>query len=151
MGIKQEAPVLEFLNLLDANDFRPNLARVAALFASDATYQMSVPAREPLIGRDAILGELERQAGDYKDCQCEILTVVSDERYVITERIDHVTMLHNDLRVSNPLLAIFEIDDDGLIASWKEYWDALSLCARMGVEPAHMQELMGLPSEITTG
>jgi limonene-1,2-epoxide hydrolase len=119
------------LHLLDANDFRPNLNRVSALFAPDATYQINVPAREKLVGRDAIVSELERQAGDYTDCGYEVLTVVSDDRHVITERVDHVTMLHDGTRVSNPLLAIFEVNGDGLIQSWREYWDALSLSLRM--------------------
>jgi limonene-1,2-epoxide hydrolase len=144
MGEAQEAPVLEILHLLDANDFRPNLDRVRALFAEDATYQINVPARGRLIGRDAIAGELERQAGDYQDCVCEILTVVSDDRFVVTERVDHVTMRHDGKRVSNPLLAIFEISDGGLIQGWREYWDALSLSLRMGVDPGRMQQLMGI-------
>jgi limonene-1,2-epoxide hydrolase len=144
MGQAQEAPVLEILHLFDANDFRPNLDRVLALFAEDATYQINVPARDKLVGRDAIVGELNRQAGDYEDCVCEILTVVSNDRFVVTERVDHVTMLHDGKRVSNPLLAIFEINDDGLIQNWREYWDALSLSLRMGVDPGHMQQLMGI-------
>jgi limonene-1,2-epoxide hydrolase len=144
MGAAQEAPVREILSLFDTGDFRPNLDRVAAVFAPHATYQMSVPGRAALVGRDQIVGELARQAGDYKDCYCEILTVVSDDRHVVTERIDHVTMLHDGLRVSNPLLAIFEVTDDGLIVSWREYWDALSLSHRMGVDPVRMQELMGI-------
>jgi limonene-1,2-epoxide hydrolase len=118
VGTAQENPVLEFLSLLDADDFRPNLPQATALLAADATYQINVPARARLIGRDAILGELMRQAGDYTDCECEVLTVVSDDRFVITERVDHVTMIHNGLRVHNPLLAIFEINGDGLIQNW---------------------------------
>ena len=144
MGAAQERSVIEFLSLLDAEDFRPNLPRAAELLAEDATYQINVPAREKLSGRAAILGELTRQAGDYTDCQCEVLTVVSNERCVVTERIDHVTMIRDGLRVHNPLLAIFEINDAGLIQHWREYWDALSLSVRMGVDPAHMQQLMGI-------
>ncbi|MCT1352006.1 MULTISPECIES: nuclear transport factor 2 family protein [Gordonia] len=144
MGSKQEAPVREVLRILDLGDFRPNLERVTALFREDAWYQVGVPARQAIQGRDAIAGELARQADDYKDCVCEVLTVVSDDRYVITERIDHVTMLHNNVRVHNPLLAIFEIDDDGLIVNWREYWDALSLSHRIGVDPERMQQLMGI-------
>ena len=144
MGTVYEAPVLEVLRLFDAGDFRPNLDRISSLFAENASYQMSVPGREPLLGRERIVGELQRQAGDYKDCECEILTVVSAGPYVVTERVDHVTMLHSGLRVHNPLLAIFEVDDDFRIVSWREYWDALSLSLRMGVEPAHMQQLMGM-------
>lgn len=144
MGQAQEKPVLEFLALLDADDFRPNLARATALMAEDATYQINVPAREKLVGRAAILGELERQAGDYTDCECEVLTVVSSDNYVITERVDHVTMRHDGKRVHNPLLAIFEINAAGQIQNWREYWDALSLSVRMGVDPAHMQQLMGI-------
>jgi limonene-1,2-epoxide hydrolase len=151
MGKAQEAPVLEILHLFDANDFRPNLERVLALFAKDATYQINVPARDKLVGRDAIVSELKRQAGDYEDCVCEILTVVSNDRFVVTERVDHVTMLHDGKRVSNPLLAIFEINDDGLIQNWREYWDALSLSVRMGVDPGHMQQLMGITAPGVAG
>lgn len=144
MSDAQEKPAREFLSLLDAEDFRPNLPRAAALLAEDATYQINVPARAKLVGRDAILGELTRQAGDYTDCECEVLTVVSDDRYVVTERVDHVTMIHNGVRVHNPLLAIFEVNGDGMIQNWREYWDALSLSLRMGVDPVHMQQLMGI-------
>ncbi len=144
MTSANEETVLALLSLFDAGDFRPNLDRAMTLFGSDATYQMSVPGREPLRGRDAIVGELTRQAGDYTDCQCELITLVSDERYVVTERIDHVTMRRDGKRVSNPLLAIFELDSENRIVHWREYWDALSLTQRMGVDPAHMLQLMGI-------
>src|SRR5260370_21663903 len=120
MGKAQEAPVLEILHLFDANDFRPNLDRVLALFDEDATYQINVPARDKLVGRDAIVGELTRQAGDYEDCVCEILTVVSNDRFVVTERVDPVAMLNVGKRVWYPLLAIFEINDVGFIMTGLE-------------------------------
>jgi limonene-1,2-epoxide hydrolase len=145
VGAAQEATVRELLSLFDAGDFRPNLDRAMSLFVPDATYQMSVPGREPLKGRDEIVGELTRQAGDYKDCECEVLNILSNDRFVVTERIDHVTMLHDGKRVSNPLLAIFELDENSRIVNWREYWDALSLSQRMGVDAGHMMELMGLP------
>ncbi|WP_261554783.1 nuclear transport factor 2 family protein [Frankia tisae] len=144
MGTRQEAPVRELLRLFDEGDFIGNMDRLLAQFTEDATYQMSVPGREALRGRELIATELARQAGDYSDCVCEILTVVSDDRHVVTERIDHVTMLHDGTRVSNPLLAIFEVNDDGRIVAWREYWDALSLSHRMGVDPGTMLGLMGL-------
>jgi limonene-1,2-epoxide hydrolase len=144
MGKQQEAPVRELLRMFDEGDFVGNMDRLLAQFTEDATYHMSVPGREKLLGREAIATELARQAGDYKDCVCEILTVVSDDRFVVTERIDHVTMLHDGKRVSNPLLAIFEVNDDGKIVNWREYWDALSLSQRMGVDPTTMLGLMGI-------
>ena len=58
MGSKQEAPVREVLRILDLGDFRPNLERVTALFREDAWYQVGVPARQAIQGRDAIAGEL---------------------------------------------------------------------------------------------
>jgi limonene-1,2-epoxide hydrolase len=144
MGAAQEASVLELLDLFHAEDFTPNLERAAALFADDAYYQIQVPSRAPVYGRAAIVAELARQAQDYKDCECEVLCVVSTDRVVVTERVDHVTMLHSGVRVSNPLLALFELNDDGLIVAWREYWDALSLSKRMGVSPEHMAELIGI-------
>jgi limonene-1,2-epoxide hydrolase len=144
MGAAQETRVLELLDLFHAEDFTPNLARAASLFAEDAYYQIQVPSRPPVHGREAIVAELARQALDYNDCECEVLTVVSNDRTVVTERVDHVTMLHNGVRVSNPLLAIFELNEDGLIVAWREYWDALSLCKRMGVSPEQMAQLIGI-------
>ena len=136
--------MLELLRLLGAQDFRPNLGRVAELFAHDAAYQINVPARDQLVGREAIIAELARQAGDFTDLVSELLAIVSDDRRVVTERVDHVTMRHSNERVTTPVLAIFEVDGDGRIRGWREYWDALSLAARMRVDAEHMQRLMGI-------
>lgn len=144
MGSAQEAPVREILRILDEGDFRPNLARVTAMFTEDAWYQVGVPARQAIQGRDAIAAELTRQSSDYRDCVCEILRVVSDDRYVVTERIDHVTMNHNGVRVHNPLLAIFEVNDDGLIVDWREYWDAMNVARQIGVSADEMPYFMGI-------
>jgi hypothetical protein len=51
MGAKQEAQVLELLELFHADNFTPNLARAASLFAEDAYYQIQVPSRPPVYGR----------------------------------------------------------------------------------------------------
>jgi limonene-1,2-epoxide hydrolase len=72
---------------------------------------------EPFVGREAIRYELLRQAASYRDGRFEILNVASAGQVVI-ERIDWVTM--NDKRAGFHVVGVFEVDDHGKIASWRD-------------------------------
>lgn len=53
---------------------------------------------------------------------------------VVTERVDRFT-IPGGKRVTNHLVAVFEVDDEGSIVSWREYWDTVALAASMGTSP----------------
>jgi limonene-1,2-epoxide hydrolase len=143
MGSKQEAVVLEFLDKLH-DPVHPDLDAALVGFADEATYQSLVPARAPLIGKAAIIEELGKQFGRYEDCVCEILAMASSERYVFTERRDHITMLSFNKRMFSSVNAVFEFDDAGKIVSWREYWDTGDIATQLGLTSEQMAELHGI-------
>ncbi|MCW2528430.1 MAG: putative terpene synthesis protein [Pseudonocardiales bacterium] len=143
MGSKQEAIVLEFLDKLH-DPVHPDLGAALIGFADEATYQSLVPSREPLIGKAAIIEELSKQFGRYTDCVCEILAMASNEKYVFTERRDHITMLSFEKRMFSSVNAVFEFDDAGQIVSWREYWDTGDIASQLGLTSEQMAELHGI-------
>jgi limonene-1,2-epoxide hydrolase len=142
MGTNEES-VLRFLEQLH-NEDRPDLDTALEAFADDATYQSLVPSRQPLLGKAAIKAELEKQFGRYKECVCEILAMASNDRYVFTERRDHVSMMEWDKRIFSSVNAVFELDDAGRIVAWREYWDTGDIAKQLGLTSEQMNQLHGI-------
>jgi limonene-1,2-epoxide hydrolase len=140
---RNEATVRDFLNRLHDLVF-PDLDAAFVSFATNATYQSLVPARQPIVGTAAIKAELTQQFTRYKECDCEMIAVASNERYVFTERRDHVTMLAFDKRIYSSVNAVFEFNDAGQIISWREYWDALDIAQQLGLDSEGMKRLHGI-------
>ena len=145
MGTREEAVVVDFLERLHDLE-QPDLTVALAGFAEDATYQTLVPARAPMRGRAAIQAELEQQFTRYKECVCEILAMASNDRYVFTERRDHVSMLAFDKRIFSSVYAVFEFGADGRIVSWREYWDTGDIATQLGLDAEEMRRLHGVDS-----
>jgi limonene-1,2-epoxide hydrolase len=143
MSSQQESVVLRFLEQLHGED-QPDLDAALEGFADDATYQSLVPSRQLLTGKAAIKAELEKQFGRYKQCVCEILAVASNERYVFTERRDHVSMLQWDKRIFSSVNAVFELDEAGRIVAWREYWDTGDIARQLGLSSEQMNQLHGI-------
>ena len=57
--------------------------------------------------------------------------VGSGGRFVFTERVDQSLMKGNWTDI--PLVAVFEVGDDGKIVAWREYLDAGSVAAQHGM------------------
>lgn len=55
-------------------------------------------------------------------CRFEILTVVADDRRVVTERLDSFDLPGGSLS-ELPVLGIFEFNTEGKINNWREYFD----------------------------
>lgn len=122
----------------------PDLAAALEPFDTEAVYQSLVPRRKPVRGKAAIQTELEQQFTRYQECVCEIVAIASNDRYVFTERRDHVTMKDFDRRIFSSVNAIFEFDDDGHIIEWREYWDALDIAAQLDLDVDGMKRLHGI-------
>jgi limonene-1,2-epoxide hydrolase len=146
MGAVQEAAVMRFLDKLH-DEVHPDLADALSGFAEDAVYQSLVPARQPLLGRATIEAELGKQFGRYTDCVCEILAMASNDRFVFTERRDHVTMTSWNKRIFSSVNAVFEFDDAGRIVSWREYWDTGDIATQLGLSSDQMKALHGVTVE----
>ena len=113
-------------------------------FAEDAVYWSLVPRRTPIRGKATIRAELGQQFTRYSECVCEIVAMASNDRYVFTERRDHVTMRDFDQRIFSSVNAVFEFDDEGRIAVWREYWDALDIAEQLGLTADEMKRLHGV-------
>ncbi|WP_404476525.1 limonene-1,2-epoxide hydrolase family protein [Novosphingobium sp. BL-52-GroH] len=138
MDIHQK--VLAFLEEFhDAPDF----ARLGTYFAPQGVYQPLVPTTASFKGREAIIAALQKQYLTYYDCQCEIHASAANGRFVFTERSDHVTLHKGDHKVSSRVCAVFECDDEGLIVSWREYWDTSDIARQMGTDVAHVVSAAG--------
>lgn len=111
----------------------PDFDRVRSLFAENAVYWALTPVSAPLHGPQAIVEDLKRQlslAGDLKSGLPHAL--VSSNNYVVLERTDYVTVVHNQRRAGVRICAVFEFDENGLIAAWREYWDKAFCAQEMG-------------------
>lgn len=138
MSMDNEATVLAFLKSFHEGN-PPNFEALKTYLAPDAVYCPLVPSAAPITGADAICAGIERQFSMYRDCVCEIHAMGSGGNYVFTERTDHVVLHHDGRSVSARLSAVFEFNDDGLIASWREYWDSEQVLRQMGVTRAEME------------
>jgi limonene-1,2-epoxide hydrolase len=138
-----EEVVLYFLNKLH-DEVHPDLEDALHGFSSDAVYQSLVPARQPIVGRASIIAELGKQFGRYTDCVCEIIAMASNDRFVFTERKDHVTMTSWNKRIFSSVNAVFEFNDDNQIVSWREYWDTGDIATQLGLSADQMKALHGV-------
>ena len=109
------------------------------MFAPDGQWTLYVPNGPVIRGRGALRAEIERQLGYVAWMQCSLLHIVSDERRVDTERADR--FCKNGRVVAHQLMAIFELDEDGLITDWREYFDLFDLARQSGSDPARLSGL----------
>ena len=92
-----------------------------APLAEDASYQIAVPTIKAIRGRAAIKSELLRMQGKVADQKHEMKNVAANGRVVFTERVDQ--SLRHGHWVAIPLVAVFEVNERGEIAAWREYLD----------------------------
>lgn len=132
MSEANHARVLAFLDAFHVAG-TPDFAGLAAYFAEDGYYQPLVPATERMVGRSAIAAGLKKQYQTYYECACEIHASAAMGRFVFTERTDHVTLHAGDRKVGSRVCAVFEFNDHGDIAGWREYWDTGDVMRQMGI------------------
>jgi limonene-1,2-epoxide hydrolase len=138
MGAKQEAVVREFCDLWGQGGEVPAIDKIVAMFAEDGVWQLWVPGGPTIKGRDAIKAEIERQITFSTFMECGLLDIASNDRVVYTERLDHFTM--GGKRISHALTAVYELDDDGLITAWREYFDTADLAQQLGIAPEDLAQ-----------
>jgi limonene-1,2-epoxide hydrolase len=113
-----------------------DVAALRSMLADDARYQ---PVR---VGADAICGELERQYQLYDECACDILHIAVDGSTVFTERVDTCRQLANGQKTTTNVVGVFDIDAQGKVIWWREYWDALDCAGQLGIDDKAMRGIM---------
>jgi limonene-1,2-epoxide hydrolase len=124
MGTKQEQVVHSYLAALAAGD----RDGAAAHYSDNATYSVNA-WHHPIVGRDAIRADLERQAGHWSDFRYNIINIASSDDVVFMERIDTVFMFGKDITFH--WVGVHEIDGNGKIRATRDYFDMKELEAQL--------------------
>ena len=99
---------------------RADIETLMATFADDAIYH-NMPM-EPAKGKEAIRATIE---GFFKmspgGVKFEILKQVVTGNFVMNERVD--TFVIEGKETAAPVAGAFELDDDGKIVAWRDYFD----------------------------
>jgi limonene-1,2-epoxide hydrolase len=136
----QEQIVRDFLALF--HTMKLDVAALRSMLTNDARYQPIVPIAPIQRGADAICSEMERQYQLYDECSCDILLIATSGNTVFTERVDTVRQLANGQKTTTNVIGVFDIDAQGKIIWWREYWDALDCAGQLGIDDKAMRAIM---------
>ncbi|MDQ1697829.1 MAG: limonene,2-epoxide hydrolase [Frankiaceae bacterium] len=142
--------VLEMLELFNAADMSTNLGAIGAHFRDDATYQPLAPQSRVFHGKAAIVEELGRHALRYRNCICEVHAAAASRDHVFTERTDTVTQLRDGSTTVVQVVGVFEVDGDGLVRAWREYWDPVAAARQMGIAADDILAALGAAASSAT-
>jgi limonene-1,2-epoxide hydrolase len=139
MGAEQEAAVHAFMAELDGEDWdSARIDRAVNRMAADARYQIHA-GDEPFVGHDAIRAEFLRQTSTgMSDLRAEIVTIGSVGQIVFTERLDSLTL--NDKPVSVHIAGVYEVDAEGKIAAWRDYFNSGEIAVQLGADASNAEE-----------
>ena len=73
---------------------------------------------------------MKRQAPHFFDLTCEILSIASSGTAVFIERLDSMATKNGPLKIH--VAAVFDVDADGRIAAWREYYDSKEITTQVG-------------------
>jgi len=101
---------------------RKDIAAAAALASPEISYE-NMPM-QPIVGREAMVATLEMFLGAANEVDWVIVRQYEIGNVVFNERIDRFQIGEGWLEL--PLAGVFEVDDDGLITLWRDYFDLAS-------------------------
>ena len=133
MGKKQEDFIVEFCGLWGDGSLekKPDVEKILSMMAEDAEWQLWVPGGPVYRGKQALREEINRQVRIATNNKCNIIHMLSNDRMVMTERADTAVIFGKPCPHS--MVAVYELNEDGLIVKWREYLDMADLTRKMGV------------------
>ncbi len=144
MGAQQEAVVRSMLSAW-GDEARPtDIDRIVACFSEEARWTLYMPDGPTVVGRRAIRAELERQAAYVQQVASEIVLIASSQDMVVAERRDR--LVRDGQPVERSIAGAFEIDRDGQITAWRDYFDGLDFARQAGISPNVLSGLETLPA-----
>jgi limonene-1,2-epoxide hydrolase len=134
MGVAQEKFIKEFCDAWGDGSLekKPNLEKILSMMSEDAEWQLWVPGGPIVRGRAALREEIQRQMRIATNNKCNIVNVLSSDTMVMQERSDTAVILGKPC--PHQMVAIYELDEAGLIKRWREYLDMADLTRKMGVD-----------------
>ena len=131
MGAREEKIVLDFIGAY-RDSWPADLEKACEPLAEDAYYQICVPTMAPVHGRANIVAEQRQmQNTGCEDQKHDMISVGSSGKVVFTERVDHSK--RNGKWTPVPLVAVFEVNDEGKITAWREYLDLFNVARSHGM------------------
>ena len=115
--------ITEFCNAIP----RRNVDELVGFFSADAVYH-NIPIA-PVQGRDAIAATLRGFLDPSTNAEFEVLAIAGAGRTVLTERIDRFTI--NGKTIALPVMGTFEVDAQGKISAWRDYFDLAQFTKQM--------------------
>lgn len=115
--------VLDFCNAVSRRD----VEELVEFFTEDAVYH-NMPVA-PVEGHEAIASVLRQFLDPAQEAEFEMraLAVVGDK--VLTERVDRFRV--GDKAISLPVMGTFEVDAEGRIRAWRDYFDLAQFTQQM--------------------
>ena len=139
MGVREESIVRDFCNAWGQGVRDPDVDKIVSMFAPDGYWQLYMPSGPRIQGREALRTEILRQMSYVDKPECNITNILSSDTAVVTERRDYFTK--NGVRALHHLLAIYELDREGLITAWREYFDTRDLAQQTRSDPSRLSGL----------
>jgi limonene-1,2-epoxide hydrolase len=136
MGLKQEQFCEDFTRLWGDGTLerKPDVEKILSMMSADAEWQLWVPGGPTIRGRAALREEIHRQMRFATNNKCNIVNVLSSDNMVMQERADYAVIRGRPC--PHQMVAIYELDPDGLIRRWREYLDMADLMRKQGSDEA---------------
>ena len=133
MGQRQEQQIRSFCDAWGDGtaSSRPDVEKILAMMAEDAVWQLWVPGGPTIKGRAALRSEIQRQMSYVTHNHCVSRHMVSSDHIVMTEREDYA--VSSGVPMPHSMVAVYELNEEGLITAWREYLDTADLARKKGV------------------
>ena len=105
-----------------------DLDALMAFFTPDAVYH-NIPV-DPVVGVDAIRATIAGFTTGVESVVFETTHLAASGNVVLTERVD-VFSFPGGHAIRLPVMGTFEVDDDGKIAAWRDYFDMNQFMSQM--------------------
>jgi limonene-1,2-epoxide hydrolase len=123
--MEPEKIVRDFCNAIPRRD----IDEIMSFFTPEAVYH-NIPIA-PAVGHDAIRAMLGQFLGPAtSEAEFEVRGIASSGGTVHTERVDRFVI--NGKPVELPVMGAFEVDTQGKISAWRDYFDMASFTQQMG-------------------
>lgn len=135
--VDKQAVALEFIGYF-RDSWPDNLDDPLRLVTEDCYYQSIVPTTQPIRGKAAIKDKWQKIRDEYGDQKHEMKGVAATGNFVFTERVDYTKPA--DTWIPIPLVAVFEVNDEGKIFAWREYLDGGNVARQLGMDVAALEQ-----------
>ena len=134
MGQIQEKFISDFCDAWGdgSDESRPDVEKILSMMSEDAVWQLWVPGGPIIRGREALRAEIKEQMSYATNNKCNIINTLSSDTMVMTERADEAII--NGRNAPHSMVAVYELNDEGLICAWREYIDMMDLTQKMEAE-----------------